>query len=395
MPATNTMWAEDGTIFYSQALAHSFGETVTTVYNGYFQLFPRLFVQVTHLFPVRDAAAVISILGAMSVAAVALLVFHAARGHISSPAARSVLVGAMVLLPIANSELLDNLVNVPWWFFFATFWLLLWRPQKWAGLILAAAVCLLATGSDPAVGLFLPLAIVRILVVKGVRENAAVIGFAAGLLYQVFAILDAGVQSTAAHASFQGVPSLFALRVGLGSFTGTRWTNLIVASHEGVWLGVGALVPVVVLVVAFVRRSPAEVLFVCSALFFTLFIFAGLVWIRGAAPLMTNATAQVGSRYVAVPMLLLLSALIAEADRFQLKIRGMRANVGIVFCCLLLVPSWIVDLRTPNDRSPGPSWSRQVSVATAACRRDPKITERLLRSTYPGWYAGVPCSDLR
>ena len=37
---TNTVWAEDGTIFYGQALAHPFLVTLFTPYAGYFQLFP-------------------------------------------------------------------------------------------------------------------------------------------------------------------------------------------------------------------------------------------------------------------------------------------------------------------------------------------------------------------
>jgi hypothetical protein len=390
----NTIWAEDGLIFYSQALTHSFGQTLTTAYGGYFQLFPRLAVQIVRLFPVRDAAATIAILGAMSVSALALIIFHAARGHIASPAARCVLVGSMVLLPVANAELLDNLVNVLWWLFFVTFWMLLWRPRTWSGSILAAVVCLLATGSDPTVALFLPLVIIRMIVVRGVRENFVVVGFAAGLFYQVLGTLAWGTPNAPADTSLHGIASLFALRVGLGSFTGTRGTNLIISSHDGAWVGLGLLLIVVVLAVACFRREAKVILFVSTSLVFSFLSFAVPIGYRGAARVMINAPAQLGSRYVAVPILLVLGAVIAEADHFHIRNLRPRANLGIVVCCLVLIPCWIVDLRTPNGRSTGPGWSSQVARATATCRSKQDGVPDL--ATAPvGWATPVPCVDLR
>ena len=66
----------------------------------------------------------------------------------------------MVLLPLATVEMLDNLVNLPWWMFFASFWALLWRPRR-AAAAGAAVLCALAAASEPLVGLLLPLAAVR------------------------------------------------------------------------------------------------------------------------------------------------------------------------------------------------------------------------------------------
>ena len=49
LPATETLWAEDGAIFYSQAVAHSVLHTLAASYNGYGQIVPRLAVQLTGL----------------------------------------------------------------------------------------------------------------------------------------------------------------------------------------------------------------------------------------------------------------------------------------------------------------------------------------------------------
>ena len=86
----------------------------------------------------------------------------------------------MALLPVATSELLDNMVNLPWWLFFAAFWAFLWRPQTAAGRVVAGAVCFLATASEPLVALFVPLAVVRALVLRPLREHAAAAGAGVG-----------------------------------------------------------------------------------------------------------------------------------------------------------------------------------------------------------------------
>ena len=101
LPATGTLWAEDGVIFYSQAVAHSVLHTLVASYNGYGQLVPRLAVQLTGLGPLRDVPTTVALSGAVGLALVSCLVFHMARGLITSPALRALLVASMVLLPLA------------------------------------------------------------------------------------------------------------------------------------------------------------------------------------------------------------------------------------------------------------------------------------------------------
>ncbi len=161
VPAIKTIWAEDGRIFYAQATTLSFWRTLTTLHNGYMQLFPRLAVQLARVVPVGDVSTVLALVGALSLGALCCLVFHMARGQIASPGLRGLLAAGMVLLPVANVELLNNLVNVPWWLFFAAFWALIWRPTSWPGRAVAALLCFLAAASEALVGLFLPLALVR------------------------------------------------------------------------------------------------------------------------------------------------------------------------------------------------------------------------------------------
>ena len=64
--ATNTIWAEDGTIFYQQSRTYGILHTLTIPYAGYLQLEPRLFVQLTRFAPMADAAAVMAVTGPAS-----------------------------------------------------------------------------------------------------------------------------------------------------------------------------------------------------------------------------------------------------------------------------------------------------------------------------------------
>ena len=65
-PATNTIWAEDGAVFYSEALRHSFFGGLFTPYGGYLQLYPRLAFGLLRFLPVGDIAATTAIVGAAS-----------------------------------------------------------------------------------------------------------------------------------------------------------------------------------------------------------------------------------------------------------------------------------------------------------------------------------------
>ena len=193
-------------------------DSLTKIYNGYVQLFPRLAIQIPRAFPIVDFSKADAVLGAATLAGLALLIFHMSRGHLQTWQARLLLVGAMVLLPLAPGELLNNIVNVPWWLFFATFWLLLWRPEKVQGKILAAVVVFLAVASDPLVGLFLPLVLIRVIVLRKFRDNFVVIGFTLGLVYEGATILASGGEN-----SFSGLNGTWDLQ----SIPTEGWIGLV------------------------------------------------------------------------------------------------------------------------------------------------------------------------
>ena len=247
VPATQTVWAEDGRIFYSQALRLPLWQTLVRQHDGYGQLYPRLAAQLARLVPAGRASQAIALLGALSLAGLACLVFHMARAHVAPVLVRCLLPLAMVLLPVAGTELLDNLVNVPWWLFFASFWAMLWRPKAAPGKVAAGLVCALAAASEPLVALLLPLGAARFVALRSATDQSPSAGLLAGLAYQAGVILTAGMGRTITPRGVPGIATSFALRTGLGLLGGTKGTNALAAHYRALALVLGGLVLVVVL----------------------------------------------------------------------------------------------------------------------------------------------------
>jgi len=411
------LWAEDGKIFYSQALAGSFWRTLVTEYNGYDQLAPRLAVQLTRLAPAADASAVVAICGATGLAAIGCLVFHMSRGHIAPAVLRGLLVVAMVALPLANVEMLDNLVNLPWWMFFAAFWALLWRPETTAGRLAAGLMCGLAASSEPLVGVLVPLAVFRVWALPRLKEQACTAGLAVGLVYQGAVVLGANGENSFRKPGLSGLPGDFSIRVGLGWLSGLRGTDAVVRWDRSLAEALGGLLFAAVVVAGVKLGSRQGRAFVIATAVMAPICFAVPVWLRGSGPYML-ATVSVGygGRYAATSILMLVSAVLVLAGNLSHPRRGpahfpahfqdraaLAGSSGkggshlrwaFVACCVLLLPAWVADFRDANGRAHGPTWQSQLSLAVATCRTERRASAVDVAIDPPGWAVVVPCRDL-
>ncbi len=412
VPATKTVWAEDGRIFFAQATSLSFLRTLTTLHDGYVQLFPRLAVQLARLLPLADVATTLALTGAISVAGLACLVFHMAKGHIAAPAIRAFLPAGMVLLPVANAELLNNLVNVPWWLFFAAFWALLWRPRTIPGQVGAGILCFLAAASEPLVALFLPIAIARVIAVRDPREQASGAGLLVGLAYQALAIASSGTRALTSPGNLHAIGQSFAVRAGLGLFGGVKGSNWLLLNYKNLSVTVGAVILCAVVGAGLLARAARVRAFVVVAAAYAVVCFVVPVWLRDVANVVQGITVQVAARYQAVPLLLLVSAVLVLADYLaregaapafawltteqttpRLVVTSWRALATFVICLALFVPSWVVDFRSPNQRSAGPNWSQEVAKVVGKCRVDKSATV-VVPIDPPGWSALLECIGL-
>ncbi len=385
VPAIKTIWAEDGRIFYAQATTLSFWRTLTTLHNGYMQLFPRLAVQLARLVPVADASTVLALIGALSLGALCCLVFHMARGHIASPGLRGLLAAGMVLLPVANVELLDNLVNVPWWLFFAAFWALVWKPRSGPGRAVAALLCFLAAASEALVGLFLPLALARWATLRETKEQAATVGLVLGLLYQAVVILPSGAKALSSPGGLHDIGQSFAVRVGLGVVGGVKGTDWLAVHGRQLSIALGIVAIGAVLLFGLWARSARVRLFVLVATVYSAICFVVPVWLRDVAGALQAGTVRIAGRYQAIPVLLLMSAVLVLADYFAREgaafaypwwrarspaVPSRRALAAVAVCTVLFLPSWVADFRALINVRAGhlgrPRWPRRPPHAAKA-----------------------------
>jgi len=409
VPATSTVWAEDAKVFYAQALRVPFWRTLFTTYDGYAQLEPRLLAQVARWAPPARAAEVFALAGAISFAASACLVFHMAKGHIGPAVLRGLLVAAMALLPIATSELLDNVVNAPWWWFFAAFWALLWTPQTATGRAVAGAACFLATASEPLVALFAPLAVVRGLALRSRRQHAAATGMVLGLVYQGAARLVSGGKPFTPGA-LHGIGQDYAERVGLSLLGGVRAAEWLKAHDAAVAVTLGAILAVAVVAAGLCARSRGARSFTVAAAAFSVICFVVPIWLRDVSATLRTGPLGEASRYQAIPLLLLISIVLVVAGHLAGPgpAKAVHAAPGTssaarwsrrkalavpVACAVLLLPTWVADFRDTNQRSHGPVWPVQLARAVAHCRDSHPRTVTVPIDP-PGWRAVLVCQAI-
>ncbi|MEV7988938.1 hypothetical protein [Micromonospora sp. NPDC085948] len=395
------MWAEDGRIFFDGAVAKSFPLVLVEPYGGYLHVLPRLSTELATHLPIGWWAAVVAIAAAVVRAAVALLVFTAASGHLPSRRLRAVLAAAVVLLPAGNSEALNNLANLHWFVIFGAFWALLWRPTtRWQNGLSAVAL-LLAALTSPLGMLLVPLAAARLALPRR-RDRVPAFAFIIGSAMQIVPLL--GSTSERGGEPFdllQGV-SAAAARGPLVLFFGPEWTAELyphaLAFYSDFYAWPAALAAVIVLaIVGYGLRngtSGRRILVITSLLLSAAFISAELYmnWsflLRLDAP---NVVIPM-QRYSAAPCLFLFTAVLvslARAPRPQLRHLLTVVRVGVAAIILVGIGyQW--QSTTGLVRLDGPTWQQSLAVAEQQCAAG--ATEVRV-DINPAWFVPLTCEYL-
>jgi hypothetical protein len=393
----DTLWAEDGAQFYTQALWSSPLPALTMQFGGYLHVYPRLIAEVAAALPPDWVAEVFALGSAATVVALAAVVFMATAGHIRSLTLRATLVVAMVLAPVAGGEMLNNVANLQWYLLFAAFWVLLWRPPDTTGFAAGLAVCVLAPLSAPlSVGL-IPAAVLRLVAVRSWRDRVFPVAFLAAFAIQLARMVTLPSQAHAGGTPDQYV-AVLSQRVLVPALAGLK-----VAS--GVWVRLGWVGPALVgavfvagVVWGAVRRDfPRRWTFLLALLtMLTTFTPAamardglmGLLWKPGEAHV-------AGGRYTFVPILLALSAAALLLDR-RPRWAGSALWEGVQFSFVVVVVLTAgMSFFAHNSRSPGPSWSAGIRTARLSCATaDVEAVSVTISPVEEGWTATIPCFRL-
>ncbi len=406
LPSWQTIYGEDFWEYLTQALQQPWHLFIA--YNGYEQLLPRVIAQFAAHVPLTDAAAVFAVSGALIAALCGLFVFYASAGHIRSTPLRALLGAAVVLLPIAPMEIADSAVNAPWYLQIALFWALLWRPRTRAGMAAAALVAFAAVSGNSLFILFAPLVAIRLYVLRSPREHAVTAGWLAGCLLQVPFIVSSylsgqsrlGKQpaplghSLAFYAHDVILPALgWHLAWRLQSLAGKDGATVIVAVMLLAILGA--------IFATQARNRPFVVTAVVTGFAFPVIGTTLTGHLATAAVFPDN---EGGSRYTALPIFLIESAVIIGVD-WLLRSRGgahrmprpaprtLPTALAVVALVAVLAGSWVADFRYAGIRSDADwNWPKVSATWLSACQhaQSGQITEWT-----GGKFQTLPCDRMR
>ncbi|GAA2788338.1 glucosyltransferase [Saccharopolyspora taberi] len=374
--ATDVIWAEDGGVFFNQAMRHSLWHNIVVPHAGYLQVIARVVVQPAAHLPLSWVAVWLAGIAALTVAFVSLVVWFASARVVRSWWARALLTALVPLLPQAGFEVNATVSNLHWYLAYAAFWVLLAAPRSWKGQLGALFVVVLAALSDPLTGMVLPAAVVG--VVASTRRRLAVIapvGMVVALAVQAWVHLTRTVPHRPSPTVFSELPQIYAIRVLLASATGD---HLLGSVHErlGAPLVVvaGALVGAALIALVLNTDRKTRHLACLSLAISVAYLFVP-IGLRGTSGFLDgDELGLAGSRYTIVPVLMLWSAAVVLLDRLPSRptvlpegVPGLVGTTTVAFFAVQLLTDWA----GPTVRADGPSWRADVRDAQINCQGPP------------------------
>ena len=364
-PVWDSLIAEDGHIFLAQAFSNNLADNLTTSYQGYLHTVPRLIAKAASWIPLDHAPLAMSLLATLLVSALAVYVFQASSAWIASPLLRAVLALAVPFIPVTAREMSGTVSNLHWYFIYACFWAVIcpWRNRVW--LPVTTAVVLLGVLSDPLVGVLLPLALV--FAVRAREHRAWVVpgAIALGLIAQ-FALRAEGTKPFGG-SDWGVLPRMFAERVTSSLLVGDRYLKSVFAARTGspfAWASLAVVALGIGIGLWRLRGRRAWLLGGGAGIGVSFFVSSALT--RGTFFLShTQPWGLGGTRYIYMPVLFLLTGLLAAVDRRGHGEGQMRAREIIVSVAVLAV--MVTGYAAPHRSAGTKRWRPFLAKARVAC----------------------------
>ena len=397
----NTVWIEDAKNLLNGALNQSFWQTATTPISSYYQLPARVFTQIAVQFPLSWAPGVMSVFAALQYAMYGLVAYIASGPHLRSPWLRLLIAAPVCAIPLAYTQVNNDLVTVQFFGLYGAFWALLWIPGTRAGRILSPVV--MATVSWTAVlsVVFAPLVAARLIADRSRNAWCVAILWATGVLLQFSqTLLGRGHHLSEGYNGPFYVLRNYATRVMPRALFGERSLGgagadyrgyyeslhiLNAAAHHALMIGAWAVV-VVIIGLAVARFTDPNWTLAAVAAVFSLAIFADEVLVN---------TPVIQPRYVVAPAMLLYTALVAlmrprRQEGTSHVSAALRWLPAAGFAVLLLV-AVTLNFRVTNGRTTSPAWTSVVAAASKTCAL-PGVTAYSFAHEW--WYVTIPCGKV-
>ncbi len=404
----DSIWAEDGYVWLSDATRQSLFHTLTTPYNGYLQTTSRLIAEPVSKLPTSWYAAAMAITGASIVAGYSLVVWSATSGYFKSSVLRVTLVMMVVLLPIFGVEILANVTYSTWFLLFTSFWILLWRPNSLAGYAVGTVLLFLAAVSNAEVAFLLPLWLIRVIAIRNRRETVMMSALGIGLIVQFALTRHTGTVfgETRVHLSHLQ-------QVYIGSISDPYWRWSLVPAYlqrivsaasigqrisGSLWVAVGTSFVVLlgvgfILLIGFAMFAPSirtrvlVPLMVFSSI--AMFLFSGYhIPTVGVQYYWSPGKFSTGSHYMVVPTLLLLSALLLVLDDWSQTFPSDRRRIVRTGASIFVLVIALLNFNAGNLSLRGrPTWTEAQAVGHTQCLRTHRL--QVVIPVAPVYYAGM------
>jgi hypothetical protein len=412
----NTIWIEDAKFLLSQSLNMSAWGAISTPISTYYQEPARLITEFAIHFPLAWVPGIMALFSAAEYAMYGLVAYIASGPYLRSTWLRLLLAAPVCCIPLAYTQVNNDLVTVQFFGLFGAFWTCLWLPGTRAGKILSPLV--MATVSYTAVlsiGLF-PLVIARLVVDRSKTAWALAILWASGVYLQ----MSETISGKSHHDQYGSNGLTFVLhnyisRVVPRALFGERSLGGSGVDYRGDYAPLHVtnptahhaliicawLIVLLVIALAAVRFTEPN---------WTLFIVAGLFSLGFFTEELLINVGVVQTRYTVAPALLLYTALIAllrprqrEAATATVRAGGwlpasrptaasvLRWLPAAGFAVLLLV-AVTLNFRVTNGRTTSPPWTGVVAAATSACTH-PGVTAYTY--VHEWWWVTIPCDRVR
>ncbi len=386
-----TVWAEDGSVYFSQTRGIG---NIFQGYAGYLQLHPRLLGLLAHQIPIGDVAVYYAVAGALVTSLAALAVWHFSAQLISSRVLRAVLALNVPLIPALVLEQTANGVNSLWAVLFAGWWALLFHPRRARDIVIASIVAFFAATSNGLALLYVPVALY--LLWRRRDRPTAIVGavFMVGIAIQVGVIFTATDTTPSSTSHLADLPGIYLVRVTGSALVGEHWLPDVWDSIGwGIAILGGVLLVVLVAFLA-VRSVGAQRLFGLLTLGYSILLYVAPVYDRSTVGLRLfsdMAYHPISTRYTTLSVWLLTSGLFVMLSGSRLRNTTRQVVTGVIVVQFAVVAA--VGFREMTPRSKGPEWGPSVTVAKASCRTDPTKPVTLAVDPYP-FDVVASCADL-
>ena len=370
LPAWQSIWAEDGSIFLADAIAKPFPDVLWHPYAGYMLLIPRMAAELVALLPLEDAAWMTAVVASSLVAAVALFVYHASAVVLCHKASRVALAAIVLLLPTAGFEATANLANSHWYLVFACFWALVDTRRTSGALTARALFAAAAPLSNPLAALLIPLVFTPSALRASRREVIPRGAFLIGVCLQGLVVLRASHDTAANPFSPWDLAEILGGRVAGAFLVGDRFVELVGRSL-GTTFTVGSVLIIAMLLYVVIRSVDGfrQRFVLLAGCYSAVFLVVPLV-VRGSTGYWPVANgALVGSRYFILPVIFLFVALVVYFDALLLDPTSTRRTTVLTAVALWCGAVLVVNYSIPNPRSDGPDWRTSLQSARHACER--------------------------